>query len=501
MNVSEDPFLGKTVRGYRLEVLLGRGAISAVYRARAEKQWQTSSLIATIFTEPPTLSAQARQRFRERFMREAERLEALRHPNILPLYGYGELEGYYYLLTADVAGETLQAALKRKERWSLQEILFIITPIVAALEYLHHQGQAYKFFNASHVLLLDNKVESAEPVSLTGVGLIPMLRMQGLEEQVSDPAPYAHLKSIAGTYFAAPEYLAPEIVKGKEGDSRSDVYALGVLLFIMLSGYPPFKGEDYVEVARQHVTRLFPSLHDIAPELPVALELVINHALHRDPASRFQHPQALLTAYTHVINERIQVPQRLQLLQRMRNMRAIAAPAFAGRLHLLVEPAAKPVWEEQPYEDDARQESSGRVTVEDFESSQNYQEVIVADARVLEHTPLPEHEVQEDLLSLAKTVRESPNTGIVDGKLIFDANNLAEITDEKQIADNGPDTESLQGKPGEEEAEPEKIPVSVEGAHEDIATMATQIQQLKERLRAQAKSNQNAQEAFPEWLK
>ena len=80
-----------------------------------------------------------------------------------------------------------------------------------------------------------------------------MLRMSGLNDEVTASYPYVHLKNVAGTYLGAAEYLAPEVVKGAKSDPRSDIYSLGIILFQLLSGHPPFTGNDYLEVAEMHV--------------------------------------------------------------------------------------------------------------------------------------------------------------------------------------------------------------------------------------------------------
>ena len=322
MSMLTDPLHGEMVRGYHLEELLGKGLVTAVYRARTEELWQLPELIVTKILVPETLPDQARLRFQERFAEEAKRIVALRHPHLLPLYGYGNENGFPYLLTPDVEGEILAIRLRRQRRWTPTEIVPLLTSIADALDYLHRHGIVYQFLNPSSMLIHYDSV-----VQIAGLGLARMIAMRGIENEEPQPTPYAHLLSIAGTYLGTPEYLAPEVIQGVEIDARSDVYSLGVLLFELLSGRPPFVGQEYLEVVQKHVREPLPSLHEVCPDIPVALELVVNHALHRNPARRFQKPGDLVNAYIRVINERLSGPKHSELVRTIEQIRALPAPS------------------------------------------------------------------------------------------------------------------------------------------------------------------------------
>ncbi len=317
-----DPFLGKIIRGYRLEELLGRGNLTAVYRARTEELWQVPELIITILLVPDTLSEQARERFRARFMRDARRLALLRHQFLLPLYGYGEQDGLFYLLTPPMQGETLTQRLRQKGYWSLLEIATLLTPLTIVLDFIHSQGLVCQFFHPANVIF-----QSDQPAMLSGLELPQLLSMAGLENEAKAEtdgvtgATYEHLKSVTGTFLGVPEYLAPEVVKGAQVDSRADVYALGILLFELLSGTPPFTGKSYLEIAQKHVREPLPSLHETTPNLPIALEMVINRALHRNPDRRFQTLTEFIAAYTHAIEGHINTPKQVSLMQIVRSLR------------------------------------------------------------------------------------------------------------------------------------------------------------------------------------
>jgi serine/threonine protein kinase len=316
-----DPYLGRMIRGYCLEELLAWSNLTAVYLAHTEELWQVPELIITIVLIPEGLSKQARARFKARFIHDARKLIKLRHHYLFPLYGYGEQDGFFYLLTPFIQGDALTNHLHHKKPWSATEALTILLPLAAALDYLHNQGLVYQFFNPTNVLFQSN-----QSVLLSGFGLAHLLSMKGLEPERSSTVTYAHLRSIAGTFLGTPEYLAPEVVKGTEVDKRSDIYSLGILLFELLSGTTPFTGKNDVEIAQKHIRAPLPSLHDISPELPIALELVVNRALQRNPERRFQTVSELITAYVQVIDERINAPKSVSLIQTIEQLKMLQAP-------------------------------------------------------------------------------------------------------------------------------------------------------------------------------
>lgn len=291
-----DPFLRRMIRGYCLEELLGHGSLTAVYRAHTEELWQVPELLITIFLISDKLSEQAKVVFKARFMREGRKLARLRHAHLFPLYGYGEEDGLFYLLAPPVHGEILTRQWWWGQPRSSEDALSILLPIADAFDYLHSQGQVYKYFNPTNVLFLSDRT-----ITLSGLGLTQLLSMQGLEQEIAEVASGQHLKSIAGTFLSAPEYLAPEVVEGMEADNRSDIYALGILLFALLSGKPPFSGKSYMEIAQKHVEEPLPVLHEIIPDLPNALEQAVNRALHRNPDQRFQTIKEFITACTYAI--------------------------------------------------------------------------------------------------------------------------------------------------------------------------------------------------------
>lgn len=288
--LSVDRLVGQVLGNYRVEQLLGRGRLNAVFLARNVATQNQGAL--TLFTIPESFSSEARTRFLRRFHKASAALVALRHDHILPVYEGGEYLGYPFLVTPYMMNGSLADIVKRKGRLPHERVRDILEQIVAGLEYAHKKGIIHGTLKPSNIVL-----SAKQTMLVAGFGLMHIQQMRGVER--SDQ-PYGHLMSVANTLLVAPEYIAPEIVEGQYIDKRSDVYALGAILFELLSGQPPFTGSDALAVIKQHVEQNIPSLRSLCPDVPVALESVVNQALERDPARRFQSASELAEAFDQV---------------------------------------------------------------------------------------------------------------------------------------------------------------------------------------------------------
>ncbi len=288
--LSTDELVGKTIGTYHVERLLARGRLSAVYLARHPVQNATVALTTILI--PEHFSAEARHRFMVRFTKEALILTTLQHQHILPVYAYGEQYGYPYLVTPYMMHGSLADVLKQQGHCTLFYVQQILEQVAQGLEYAHSKGVMHGTLKPGNILL-----GSEQAMLVAGFGLMHIVQLRGLEQK--DP-PNAHLLNIAKTFLGAPEYLAPEVVQGQPIDTRSDIYALGCILFELLSGKPPFSGASPFDVAMQHVQQPLPSLRKRCPDLPIALESVINQALARNPTQRFQRASELAEAFAQV---------------------------------------------------------------------------------------------------------------------------------------------------------------------------------------------------------
>ncbi len=288
--VSTDQLVGQTVGHYNVKSLLGRGRLSAVYLAQNPAQNHAAAL--TAFIVPDRFTAEARTRFTQRFTREAAALTALSHRNLLPILEYGEQFNYPYLITPYMTNGSLADILKQKGRCTPAYALEVLEQVAAGLDYAHRKGIVHGTLKPANILLGND-----QNFHVAGFGLVHMLQMRGIEQ---NDQPYSYLLSIADTFLYASTYIAPEVVQGQPIDSRSDIYALGIILFELLSGKPPFVGASPLDTALQHLQSPLPSLHTLSPDIPITMELVINHALARDPSQRFQRVSDLVEAFAQV---------------------------------------------------------------------------------------------------------------------------------------------------------------------------------------------------------
>ena len=187
---------------------------------------------------------------------------------------------------------SLADILKRRGRLHHTEVLDILQQVAAGLAYAHGKGIFHGALKPSNIVL-----NNQEEVLVAGFGLMRILQMRGIEQ---DERPYGHLFSIAGTFLTSAEYIAPEVVQGQPGDARTDIYSLGMILFELLSGKTPFMGTNPLEVAKQHVRQPVLSLRTHCPDIPLALAAIVNQALDRDPARRFQRVDELAEAFARV---------------------------------------------------------------------------------------------------------------------------------------------------------------------------------------------------------
>lgn len=281
---------GQVLGNYRIERFLGQGRLNTIYLARHLTEQRLDAL--TFYTVPERFSPEARTRFLLRFRKEATAISSLDHPHILPIYDHGDMAGNPYLVTPYMMHGSLVDLLKRHGKYNYSSILPILEQLVSGLAYAHSNGFIHGTLRPSTVV-----VSEENALRVAGFGLMHMLQLGGIESAEQKPTPYMHLLSIAETLLVTPEYVAPEVVQSQSIDARSDIYALGCILFELLSGQPPFTGKDPLDIVQKHITETVPSLHVQNAEVPIALASVVNQALERDPARRFQHVLELIEAF------------------------------------------------------------------------------------------------------------------------------------------------------------------------------------------------------------
>jgi serine/threonine protein kinase len=287
-----EQLVSQTLGVYRIERLLGKSQLGAAYLASEPERG--IRVMVTTFNFPEGQSAMEREQFRARFAREGTILTRLAHANILPIYAFGEQPDYLYLVTAFVKQASLGQTLKQNTRLTPEQTLHILRQLAAGLDYAHSQGVTHGMLSLANVV-----VSETLEAGIAGFGLSTMLEIHGSSQSTR---PLAHLSSPHGAFLGSPEYIAPERVLGLACDSRVDIYALGVMLFALLSGVQPFRADTPLDVALQRLQQPAPLVHIACPSVPEAFDLVIGRAMERDPARRFQSAGELAQAFERVIN-------------------------------------------------------------------------------------------------------------------------------------------------------------------------------------------------------
>lgn len=288
-----NPLPGERIGGYQIEKLLGQSTTSAVYLARSHTQGQ--AVMLTTFTLPERFSLQAHERFNNRFLRLLPALTHLKHPHILPVSDFGLHAGAPYMVTALTPASTLTAFLQRQSRLSTDQVREIMRQIVDGVEYAHRSGVVHGSLHGGSILL-----EGEQHIQIAGFGLVQFLALSGIEALQH---PYAHLLSVAMTFLGDPFHIAPEVVEGMPVAPGADIYALGILLFELLCGKPPFAEADPLKTALARLHMPVPSLGALRPDLPSALDLVVQRALERDPLLRYPSAGSLLGALEQALRE------------------------------------------------------------------------------------------------------------------------------------------------------------------------------------------------------
>jgi serine/threonine protein kinase len=274
---------GKQFGHYQIVASLGEGGMAAVYKA-----YQPSMERYVAIKVLPRQMAVSDQ-FLARFKLEAKLLAQLQHPHILPVFDYGEAEGYTYIVMTYVKSGTL-ADLMKKRRFSLAEIREIISQVGGALGYAHSSGMIHRDVKPSNVL-----VDESGNCLLTDFGLARMIEST------------SNLTS-SGTIMGTPAYMSPEQGAGVRIDKRSDIYSLGIILFELLTGRVPYTAETPVAVVFKHIQDPLPSVRKLNPNLSTEIEMVLYKALAKNPEDRYQTVEDFVRALQQVdVSEKLPI--------------------------------------------------------------------------------------------------------------------------------------------------------------------------------------------------
>lgn len=260
---------GSTLGRYELRRLIARGGMSEVYLGYDRRVRRSVAVKVLYGSDEP---------FVRRFEREALAVGTLSHDHILPLYDFGAQRPWYYLVMPYIDGGTLRDYLLKKEGLSLEEAGFFLEQIASALQCAHDHGVVHRDVKPSNILLRTDGYAYLVDFGLAKAKLAT--------DSLSN----------AGTMIGTPEYMAPEQTDGVS-DYRSDIYSLGIILYQMLTGRVPFKGDSPVAISIKHLQVEPTPPSEINSAIPPGVEEVVLKALEKDPDNRYQQTMDLTAAY------------------------------------------------------------------------------------------------------------------------------------------------------------------------------------------------------------
>ncbi len=263
---------------YELEELVGRGGMSSVYRAKDRLLERTVAI--KILHEHYSRDDD----YVERFRREARAAAQLSHPNIVTVIDRGEADGRQFIVFEYIDGQNLKQLVEATGRLPVRTALELGIEIGRALSFAHESGLVHRDVKPQNVLLGNGDVK----VTDFGIARSGDVK-QGLTQ--------------TGTVLGTSEYIAPEQASGQPVSVLSDVYSLGVVVYELLAGEPPYRGESFVAIAMRHVNDPVPSITAIRPDVPLRLDAALRRAMAKSPEDRFESMAAFVAELEAVLAE------------------------------------------------------------------------------------------------------------------------------------------------------------------------------------------------------
>ncbi len=262
-----DDLSGHELGGYQIVEKIGYGGMAFVYRA---VQIRLNRPCALKILRPELAED---ERFVRRFLQEAQAAANLNHPNIVTIYDTGEIDGYYYIAMEYLSGRPLQD-LMATQQLDLVSVVDFVAQASSALDYAHNQGVVHRDIKPGNMIISDTHW-----LTLTDFGI-------------------AHLSgstrmTTTGTMLGTPVYMAPEQIQGEPATAQTDIYQLGITLYEMLAGRPPFEGDTPQAVFYSHFQEMPASIHERNTLLSPDVDTVVNRALKKVPAERYSQASDL----------------------------------------------------------------------------------------------------------------------------------------------------------------------------------------------------------------
>ncbi len=275
--------IGKTLGNCQIMEELGRGGMAVVYKA-----YQPSlNRYVAVKVLPPQLGVD--REFVERFQREARAAAGLRHPNIVVIHDVGHDEGVYYIVMEYLEGRTLKKVIDRESPMSPGRVQGIVEQVGKALDYAHRRGFIHRDVKPSNIF-----VGEGDRITLTDFG-------------IAKAASEGQQLTREGILMGTPEYMSPEQASGGKVDHRTDLYALGVVLYQMVVGRTPFRGATPHATLHAVIYESPPPPRQVNPRVTPALESVVMKAVAKKPGDRFQSGAEMGSALNSAASKREEV--------------------------------------------------------------------------------------------------------------------------------------------------------------------------------------------------
>lgn len=259
---------------YQLQEPIGRGGMATIYRARDMRMDRTVAVkvLREAYSTDP--------KFVMRFQREAKAASALQHPNIVQVYDYGQTDGNYFIVMELVEGTDLRRYLKSRGQLAIDRAIIIAHDVALGLGAAHRRGIVHRDVKPQNVL-----VGKDGSIKLTDFGIASVYKDINAERLTT-----------TGMTLGTVQYYAPEQAQGEIVSPAADVYALGIVMYEMLTGHTPFDGDTPVAVAMQHIQDVPIPPSQLNPNIPLALEDIIMRCLEKVPEMRYRDGSTLARA-------------------------------------------------------------------------------------------------------------------------------------------------------------------------------------------------------------
>ncbi len=272
MTDGSDPLIGTTIGDYKITGLIGQGGMGVVYAAEHTTLHHRTAckvLRPEMANHPETV---------ERFLQEARLISRIRNTNLIDIFDIGELpdKRLYYVMEY-LSGRTLAQAL-HEQRMPFAGIVAIMSQICSGLHAAHAAGLVHRDLKPDNLFLVERKDEPPL-VKIVDFGVAKVMDLGSTDAKLTR----------TGHLVGTPQYMSPEQINGVAIDQRSDIYALGVILYEMCTGTPPFRGDTLGQMLIAHLQQIMPSIDRklLGPDVPIEIEPIIRKAIAKDPAERY----------------------------------------------------------------------------------------------------------------------------------------------------------------------------------------------------------------------